>query len=266
MFDRDTHRSRGFGFVTFEDPYVCNRLLSMGGGGGGADGSVVAIGRLEMRGKMIEVKSAEPKDSAPNSRRHNYPRSSNNNNNVLINHNGGGGGKEPSDRSSSAVGMNNKAPVFFPMASQPAYPPYYANSNTMMYAPPETFPLASYPTFYPPMMPGYVAPQAYYGSMPVEDPNNMSMDGTNGSANHLYHHNHQPPMPSVAGPATPYMYYPYPPPPMMMTPPPPTYNGGMTSTPPPPPTSSVMQPVAPGLAGVVDSGANETGPDGTKTL
>jgi RNA recognition motif-containing protein len=50
MFDRITTRSRGFGFVTFEDPACCSRLLG--------------FGRVEMRGKWVEIKSAEPKSTA----------------------------------------------------------------------------------------------------------------------------------------------------------------------------------------------------------
>jgi RNA-binding protein Musashi len=63
MFDRATSRSRGFGFVTFEDPAVCMHLLSMGHDDGTTFESR-PTGRLEMRGKMIEVKSAQPKPSS----------------------------------------------------------------------------------------------------------------------------------------------------------------------------------------------------------
>lgn len=46
MYDRVTGRSRGFGFVTFHDSSVVSQL----------------VGRLlEMRGKTIEVKAAQPK-------------------------------------------------------------------------------------------------------------------------------------------------------------------------------------------------------------
>ncbi|CAJ1952406.1 unnamed protein product [Cylindrotheca closterium] len=54
MFDRETKNSRGFGFVTFEDPEVSKSLLAQGSQEDG-------IGRLDMRGKTCEVKRAEPK-------------------------------------------------------------------------------------------------------------------------------------------------------------------------------------------------------------
>jgi RNA recognition motif-containing protein len=57
LVDKFTNRSRGFGFVTFEQASTAKKLLSMGHDGTGTSG------RLEMQGKTIEVKSAEPKES-----------------------------------------------------------------------------------------------------------------------------------------------------------------------------------------------------------
>lgn len=54
MFDRQKRRPRGFGFVTYTNPDVSKSLLQMGNGGDG-------IGRLVMRGKTCEVKTASPK-------------------------------------------------------------------------------------------------------------------------------------------------------------------------------------------------------------
>lgn len=58
MFDRNTGRSRGFGFVTYVTSDVSKSLLQMGDQGNG-------IGRLVIRGKTCEVKSAAPKGRAP---------------------------------------------------------------------------------------------------------------------------------------------------------------------------------------------------------
>ena len=51
MFDRETLKSRGFGFVIFADPAVAQQMV-------GADG----VGRWDMRGKTIEVKPAQPRE------------------------------------------------------------------------------------------------------------------------------------------------------------------------------------------------------------
>jgi RNA recognition motif. (a.k.a. RRM, RBD, or RNP domain) len=69
MFDKATQRCRGFGFVTFEDPQVCTDLLKLGGADEATSFDEAATGpqngHLEMRGKIIEIKRAQPKTSLP---------------------------------------------------------------------------------------------------------------------------------------------------------------------------------------------------------
>lgn len=67
MFDKATKRSRGFGFITYDDPRVCQHLLEMGQQGLDAtvDPARLTSGYIEMRGKTIELKRAEPKQSQP---------------------------------------------------------------------------------------------------------------------------------------------------------------------------------------------------------
>lgn len=48
MFDRQTQRSRGFGFVTFQEDSVVHEIM---------------MGSHEINGKMVEVKRAEPKEN-----------------------------------------------------------------------------------------------------------------------------------------------------------------------------------------------------------
>ena len=50
MYDRITTRSRGFGFITFEDPQICQRLIHMK--------------RIQMRSdKFVEIKEAQPRET-----------------------------------------------------------------------------------------------------------------------------------------------------------------------------------------------------------
>lgn len=61
MFDYETGRSRGFGFVTYEDPAVARYLLSLGHEHNTGPNPHLT-GRVQMRDKLVEIKAAEPKE------------------------------------------------------------------------------------------------------------------------------------------------------------------------------------------------------------
>jgi RNA recognition motif-containing protein len=129
MVDKNTMRSRGFGFVTFENAETSHMLLAMGNSNE-ASTSSSKVGRVAMRGKMIEVKSAEPKESA----------------------------QRKSDRYNQGVMFPGRTHLTFPMGGDPTpFPP----PDTMIpfvqpacYAPGVVF--AGYPMYYP--VPGPVDP------------------------------------------------------------------------------------------------------------
>uniref|UniRef100_A0A7S2I2F1 RRM domain-containing protein n=1 Tax=Helicotheca tamesis TaxID=374047 RepID=A0A7S2I2F1_9STRA len=65
MFDRETRRSRGFGFVTFEDESVARAVLDLGAEHSGEDlQDRRRTGRIIISGKSCEVKAAEPKEAS----------------------------------------------------------------------------------------------------------------------------------------------------------------------------------------------------------
>lgn len=76
MFDRESRRSRGFGFVTFHDAGVCALLLKHSGN------YRPQSGKLEMRGKTIEIKVAQPRaaTTSPTNSTPSSPTYSNSNN------------------------------------------------------------------------------------------------------------------------------------------------------------------------------------------
>lgn len=61
MIDRETKRSRGFGFITFQDAEVAKSVLTFGNEGKEAPPEGHRSGKINIRGKFCEVKVSEPK-------------------------------------------------------------------------------------------------------------------------------------------------------------------------------------------------------------
>lgn len=130
MLDRLNGRSRGFGFVTYVDPNVSHRLLRMGNDSESASDHPL-VGRLEMRGKMVEVKSAEPKEYSNGPRRFHQ----------------------------------NRTPHPL-MYRNPGAPVHYGDPNVMMYGAPMDYAYPHQP-YFSPFVTGYMAhPMVYDPTFP----------------------------------------------------------------------------------------------------
>lgn len=264
MFDRDTHRSRGFGFVTFLDAEVANRLLKTGrteegnGDGTAEDADAPLVGRLVMRGKTCEVKAAEPKESSRSYRR-NYQ----NNQSGFQNQGGGSSaaGQFGDKPYNSTAPVGDRQPIVqqhhaapYPdhhshhyMAGHHHHPAYYPAYHPGMYlgvaagfnpAPPMYSPMAhGAPAAVPDGHPLPHHPQPYVPQVVTTHvegaPHGSFMQTPHNAAGHPYAYGHHPAhmMPYMyharAHPSTPQQY--------------------QTPYPVPGSASSVMQPAAPGL-------------------
>ncbi|KAG9090107.1 hypothetical protein FRC07_012187, partial [Ceratobasidium sp. 392] len=90
MVDRDSSRSKGFGFITFEDQEGVDRLLQ--------------LGPLELDGKLMDIKLAQPRGAYQ--RENGFNQGSNDgayNNNFNRQQQGSGGGGTPFDPQAMAA-------------------------------------------------------------------------------------------------------------------------------------------------------------------
>jgi hypothetical protein len=147
MFDRETYRSRGFGFVTFKDEQVSRSILDVGGG---IHNQQHQTSRIEMRGKMIEVKPATPKEPG-----HHYQRGNNNHRNRSA-PNRYGHNHNAFDNNQAFPDNNQAFPALMSVPGPAAYPDY--NAMSPYNAHPPHFPPASF-------FAGYTVPM-YYAGMP----------------------------------------------------------------------------------------------------
>lgn len=168
MIDRETKKSRGFGFVTFENPDVANRIVA-------ENIQDDSKSRVQILDKWCEVKPSEPKKGGSHGGR--YPDSRGRS---MVST--AGTSSEMSSRNSSidtrtssrplaevnmgiAEASNGEVPMHHHGQQYPNYP-YQNAPNAMSYQNSMVYPMAYYPPYAPPHMNMAQAPHMYHQHPP----------------------------------------------------------------------------------------------------
>lgn len=130
IIDRTTKRSRGFGFVTFEDPMVAHKVLHHGKRNTHTNGTGLS-GTIIIRGKRCEIKASQPKEMGSSSTLNdNNP---NTQGNLLQNHHSLSEGTQLDSAGCTSFGLPDSSNNYIgvPLPSYPYNTPgqmYYPNA------------------------------------------------------------------------------------------------------------------------------------------